>query len=170
MKATRRYLLAMSVILVATGLGVIGAPPANAQTSEHESVSDHEMAHDFHQNLLALFIGVTHEGRRDNGLALGIEYERRLNESFGVGIVAEHTFGDLDFWVYAVPFAYHTGRWKFYIAPGVEEGDHGNESLVRLGGEYAYEVGAWEISPQLDVDFVGGDQTLVLGVTFGKGF
>jgi len=158
------------IAVLALLLIVIGAPPAIAQTDEHESVSDHETAHDFHRNLLALFVGGTHEGRRDNGLALGIEYERRLNESFGAGVLAEHTFGDLDFSVYAVPFAYRTGRWKLFIAPGVEDGDHGSESLVRLGGEYAYEIGAGEISPQLDVDFSGGDQTLVLGVTFGKGF
>ena len=158
------------IAVLALLLIVVGAPPAFAQAGEHELASDHEAAHDFHPNLLALFVGVTHEGRNENGLALGIEYERRLNESFGVGVLAEHSFGDLDFWVYAVPFAYHTGRWKFYIAPGVESGDHGSESLVRLGGEYAYEVGAWEISPQLDMDFVDGDQVLVLGVTFGKGF
>ena len=146
------------------------APPALAQTGEHESISQHEATDDFHPNLLALFVGVTYEGSSEIDLALGIEYERRLNESFGVGVLAKHTFGDLDFWVYAVPFAYHTGRWKFYVAPGVEDGKHGSESLVRLGGEYAFEVGAWEISPQLDVDFVDGDEVLVLGVTFGKGF
>lgn len=54
--------------------------------------------------------------------------------------------------------------------PGIEDGDHGNESLFRLGSEYGYEVGTWEISPQIDVDFVNGDQVLVLGVTFGKAF
>ena len=159
-----------SVSVLALLLIVFGAPPAFAQAGEHELAEDYEATHDFHPNLLALFVGVTHEGRNENGLTLGIEYERRLNEFFGVGVLVEHSFGDLDFWVYAVPFAYHTGRWKFYIAPGVEDGDHGRESLVRLGGEYAYEVGAWEISPQLDVDFVDGDQVLVLGVSFGKGF
>ncbi len=158
------------IVVLALLLIVVGAPPAFAQTGEHESASDHEATHDFHPNLLALFVGVTHEGSRENDLALGIEYERRLNESFGVGALVEHTFGDLDFCVYAVPVAYHTGCWKFYIAPGVEDGDHGSESLVRLGGEYAYAVGAWEISPQLDVDFIDGDQVVVLGVTFGKGF
>ena len=158
------------VVVLALLLNVVGASPAFAQADEHELASGHEATHDFHPNLLALFVGVTREGSNENGLALGIEFERRLSESFGVGVIAEHTFGDLDFWVYAVPFAYHTGRWKFYIAPGVEDGDHGSESLVRLGGEYAFEVGAWEISPQLDVDFVDGDQVLVLGVAFGKGF
>jgi hypothetical protein len=148
---------------------VAGASPAFAQADEHESASEHEATHDFHPNLLALFVGFADEGR-DEGFALGIEYERRLDKSFGVGVLAEHTFGNLDFWVYAVPFAYHTGRWKLYVAPGVEDGDHGSESLVRIGGEYAFEVGAWEIAPQLDVDFVDGNEVYVLGVTFGKGF
>jgi hypothetical protein len=161
----------LDFIAVLTSLFILaGASPAFAQADEHESASDHEAAHDFHPNLLALFVGVTGEGRNEKGLTLGIEYERRLNMSFGIGVLAEHSYGDLDFWVYAVPFAYHIGRWKFYIAPGVEDGDHGGESLVRLGGEYAYKVGAWEISPQIDVDFVDGDEILVLGVTFGKGF
>jgi len=157
------------IAVLALLLFAIGTPPAIAQTDEHQSASDHEAAHDFHPNLLALFVGVTDEGR-EQGLALGIEYERRLNKSFGIGVLAEHTFGDLDFWIYAVPVAFHTGRWKFYVAPGVEDREHGSESLVRIGGEYGFEFGTWEISPQLDVDFVDGDQVLVLGITFGKGF
>lgn len=84
--------------------------------------------------------------------------------------MAERTFRDFDSTVYAMPFAFHTGTWKFYVAPGIEDGDHGSETLVRLGTEYAFEVGAWEISPQLNIDFVDGDEILVLGVVFGKGF
>ncbi len=164
--------IALFVVL----LVVLCTRTVHAQTDEHESTSDHETTthheseHDFHPNLLALFVGLSHAGRRDNGVALGIEYERRFTRAFGVGAVIERTFGDEVIWVYVVPFAYHTGRWKFYVAPGIEDGDHGSESLIRLGGEYAYEVGGWEISPQLDVDIVDGDQVLVWGVTFGKGF
>ncbi len=141
-----------------------------AQADEHEANSDHEATHEFHRNIVAGFVGVTHEGRRDNGFALGIAYERLLTESFGIGVIAEHTFGDLDFWIYAVPFAYRTGRWRLYIAPGVEDGKHSTDSLVRLGAEYAFEVGALEIAPQLAVDFVDGEDVLVLGVVFAKGF
>jgi hypothetical protein len=86
-------------------------------------------------------------------------------------VLAERTFDDFDFTVYAVAFAYKFNRWKFYIAPGVEVSDkHGTESLVRLSSEYAFEAGSWEISPQLAVDFVDGDEVLILGVVFGKGF
>jgi hypothetical protein len=48
--------------------------------------------------------------------------------------------------------------------------DCGAESLAHLGAEYALKTGTWEISPQLAVDFVGGDEVLVFGVVFGKGF
>jgi len=145
-------------------------PAAHAQAVEHESDSAHETTHESHRNVLSFFVGVTQEERRENGAALGIAYERHLGESFGVGVIAERTFGDLDFWVYAVPIGYRTGAWKLYVAPGIEDGDHGSESLVRLGAEYAFEAGRWEISPQLAVDFVDGNQVLVLGVVFGWGF
>ncbi len=55
-------------------------------------------------------------------------------------------------------------------APGIEDGEHGTEKLVRIGAEYGFEVKGWEISPQVDLDFVDGDQVFVLGVTFGRGF
>jgi len=150
-------------LVVATFILVpyLSAPACAEETEHHE---------EFHPNFLALFIGLTSEERRESGLALGIEYEYRLNRSFGIGVLAEHTFGDVDTTVYAMPFAYHTGRWKVYVAPGIEDGDLGNESLWRVGAEYAFEVGRWEVSPQLDIDFVDGDTALVLGVTIGKGF
>ncbi len=151
-------------------------PAVHAETVEHdssenESASGRESDHGHHKNFFAIFVGVTHAGRRENAGALGVGYERLLNESFAIGVLAEHTFGDADFWVYAVPFSYRVDRWKFYIAPGVEDSDaHGTESLVRLSAEYAFEAGTWEVSPQLAVDFVDGDEVLVLGVVFGKGF
>lgn len=94
-----------------------------------------------------------------------------LNESFGIGLIVEHTFGDADFTVYAVPFAYRLDRWKFLVAPGIEDSDHhGPESLVRFAAEYAFERGAWEMSPQFAIDIVDGDAVYILGVVFGKGF
>jgi len=107
--------------------------------------------------------------RRENGAVLGIGYERILNKSFGIGVIAEHTFGGGDFWVYAVPFAYRTDRLKFVVAPGIEDGEHGTEWLVRCGVEYAFEASSWEISPRFAVDFVDGEEVLILGVVFGQG-
>jgi hypothetical protein len=143
-------------------LGPGGAIPALA--SEPEAHEEH------HKNLLALFIGFASEDRRESGFALGLEYERRLNRKFGIGILAEHTFGDIQTNVYVLPLALHTGPWKFYVAPGIEHSKLGNENMLRIGGEYAFEVGHWEVSPQIDLDFVEGDRIFVIGVTIGKGF
>ncbi len=139
--------------------------------SKHESAVTHESDHGSHKNGFSFFTGVTHTGRRENSGALGLGYERLLNESFALGVIAEHTFGDADFTVYAMSFAYRLDRWKFIVAPGIEDSKkHGTESLVRLGTEYAFEAGSWEISPQLAVDFVDGDEVLIFGVVFGKSF
>jgi len=167
----RARLELLLAVLCAVCTSPVYAQSDEHESSEHESASGHHSAHGAHKNVVSFFAGVTHAGRRKNGAALGVGYERLLNESFGIGVFAEHTFGDADFTVYAVAFAYRVDRWKFYIAPGIEDSDaHGTESLVRLSAEYAFEAGTWEISPQLAVDFVDGDEVLILGVVFGKGF
>lgn len=145
--------------------------PAFGEPDEHEPVSGHETTHDYHKNVISGFIGITGETRRENGTTFGLEYFRRVNRTFSIGAVVERASGDLDFWVYAMPFAFHTGRWKFFVAPGIEDSDHhGSEFLVRVGGEYAFEVGSWEIAPQLSIDFVNGEELGVLGIAIGKGF
>lgn len=161
----------MVAALLFTLVSLAVCPATLGASTEREAEGEHGERYEFHPNLLAAFVGVAVDDRRDNGLALGIEYEKRFSETFGVGGVAEYTFGDFDVWVFAVPFAYHMDRWKFYVAPGIEDSDHhGNEFLMRFGVEYGFEAGSWEVSPQLDVDIVDGDQVLVLGVAFGRGF
>ncbi len=139
---------------------------ATAYAAEGES-SEHG---DESKNEIAVFLGATHEGRRDNSGAVGLEYERRLNETLGIGVLAEFTAGDSGFWVYAIPVTFHSDRWKFVVAPGVEYADGQTEQLLRLGAGYELESGDVKITPSLNLDFVGGDVVLVVGVTFGIGF
>jgi hypothetical protein len=148
---------------------LISAPLAVAAAGDHDAGTTHDESHQFHANTIGLFIGVTDEGREE-AAALGIEYERRINDSFGVGVLAEYASGDLDFWVFAVPFGYHNGPWKLYAAPGVEDGDAGSEFLVRVGAEYAFEIGEFEIAPQFNLDFVDGEEVWVAGLLIAKGF
>ncbi len=132
---------------------------------------EHAKAHDFHPNVVGLFGGITSEDRRERALTFGIEYERRLNQSFGLGVVAERATGDLDLWVFAVPIAFHNGPWKLYVAPGVEDSDHhGSEFLFRVGAEYAFDMGGYELAPQVDIDFVNGEQVYVFGLVLAWGF
>ena len=157
-----------SRMALATGLALLMSAFACAEETTHEGESQ---GHAEHKNVFALFVGAATDDRRDKGAAIGLEYERRLSEQFGIGVVVERTFGDLDAMVYAVPFAYHYGALKAYIAPGIEDREgHESEDLVRIGAEYAFEAGSWEIAPQVDLDFVEGNRVFVIGVTFGKGF
>jgi hypothetical protein len=145
-----------------------------ASLAEEGLVNGHQddtAVHHYHKNVAGIFAGTTHAGRRENEPALGLEYQRRLNEQFGIGIVTEYTFGEADLWVVAIPVVFHTGHWKFYAGPGIEDGHHGTEELVRLGGEYSFEFSdGWEIAPQVNVDFVDGEEVWVFGVFFAKGF
>ena len=161
------------LLVIALITGAAPVATTNAAEHEHEGEDAHEeshaASHEYHANTLGLFLGVTQEGRAED-FTIGLEYERRLNKSFGIGAVAEYVSGDLDFWVYAVPFAYHTGPWKFYVAPGIEDGEEDSDFLVRVGGEYAFELGKWEVSPQIDLDFVDNNEVWVLGIVIGRGF
>ena len=56
--------------------------------------------------------------------------------ALGIGAFVERVYGDLDFWVLGVPFAYHIGQLKLYVAPGLEDVSDESEFLVRVGTEY----------------------------------
>ena len=155
--------------LLLTGALLVSSPVYAESDSAHSGDAHHESS--YHKNIIGLFTGITHKNRGTNEFAVGLEYERRFTEHFGVGAVAEYTGGDADVWIYAVPFAWHTGHWKFYLAPGVEDGHHGSEELVRIGGEYAFHLsGGWEIAPQVNVDIVDSEEVWVFGVVFALGF
>ena len=160
----RLILIAASLMLSAISYG-----------EDRSSQVAHELeegGHEIHKNVIGVFAGRASASRREKGFALGIEYERRINKSFGIGAVAEYTFNDADFWVFAIPFAYHRNAWKFYVAPGIEQSSaHGTEGLVRFGAEYVFHLGGgYEIAPQLNVDFVDGEDVWVVGAFFAKSF
>ena len=143
----------------------MGSAYVFAEEAAHGDDSEH------HKNVAGIFAGITYADRRHNEPALGVEYARHINDKFSIGAVAEYTFGDADVWVFAVPFGYSVGHWKMYVAPGIEDGHHGKENLLRLGVERAFEMsGNWEIAPQINVDIVDGEDVWVFGVFFGRKF
>ena len=131
-----------------------------------EEADHHENGH---ANEVAVFLGFTDEGR-DEGLALGIEYERRLSESYGVGVLAERTWRGRDFWVYAIPLTLHVERWKFVAAGGVEKGHGHTDGLFRLAAGYEFEAGTMAVTPTLAVDSVDGELIYIIGASIGFGF
>ena len=129
-------------------------------------LADESSEEEFERNEIAVFGGITHE-RRENGLALGAEYKRRLTPEFGMGFLAERTWGDFDFWVFAVPLSWTRERWVFTIAPGVERSRSESNEMLRLAASYEFEVGESKPLVGLAVDFVDGEQVYVLGVSMG---
>ncbi|MDH4056752.1 MAG: hypothetical protein OEW73_13330 [Gammaproteobacteria bacterium] len=148
---------------IVIGLLVLALPVRPAAASEE---SEHE---EHHRNELAMFVGVTHE-RRENGFALAVEYERRISKRFGIGALAERTWGDFDFWVYAVPLTIHADRWRFGIAPGIEQSDGHRKLLGRFAIGYDFETARAVVTPGLSIDVVEGEAVYVLGVSVGTGF
>ena len=140
---------------------LVFAPRAAAEEAEHG-------AH-HHKNHVGVFGGLTHE-RRDNGFALGLDYGRKISDSFSIGVFAERTWGDFDFDVYGILFAYHVDRWSWIIGPGIEDSQFGNERLWRLGFGYDFDIGKATLTPNFYIDNVDGEQVYVLGVALGHGF
>ncbi len=122
----------------------------HGQAAEQEATEhDHEA-----KNEIAVSVGLAHEGR-ENDVAAGLEYERRFTEQFGAGLLVERTWGDHEATIYAIPLIMHVDRWKFFLAPGLEDSHGHSEDLVRLGAGYEFEVGSATIVPTLADDFVG---------------
>lgn len=143
----------------------LAASNALAEETASEHVSDH------HKNVVGIFAGMAHGGLRENAPTIGVEYARHIRGNFSIGAIAEYAAGDADFWVFAIPFAYSLGDWKIYAAPGIEDGHHGKEELLRLGVERTFEIsGGWEIAPQLNVDVGDGDVVWVIGALFARRF
>ena len=160
----------LSLTLVLGALLSAGVGAEEQPAGEHEADKSHE-SHNSHESsephsTVGIFIGDTNEDRR-NGFTVGLEYEYRVSQLLGLGITAEHVAGEFDTNVFVAPIALHSGPWKVYAGPGIEDGEEGSEFLMRVGLEYGFHFGEYEISPQVDVDFVDGEQLFVLGVVFG---
>ncbi len=155
---THRHLAAgvMSLSLTATSTACLGQEGGGHHGGAFEP-----------GHVLGVFLGETTEDRRGS-FTLGLEYEYRASEALGIGFTAEHIGGDFDTNVFVVPVARHYGPWKVYAGPGIERRDGENEELVRVGVEYGFHFGRYEISPQIDFDWVDGERLFVIGVVFAR--
>ena len=129
----------------------------------------------FPNSLMSVSAGVVYETFVDeedgSGLALGGEYERRLSQWWGVGVLAEFTSETRDF-LLAVPVSLHFWRGARLIgAPAIELGEP-KVGAVRTGLGYDWETAdGHSIGFEFFVDFLEDDRrTFVLGLSAGKIF
>ena len=128
-----------------------------------------------HRNMVELFIGNTYEDAHDeaeNGFTAGLTYERRLSDLLGVGGFYEYAGSDFEKWSIGAPLFIHLYKgWRLTLAPGLEHREDDDEFLFRTGVAYEIELSErWALIPELNVDFVDGEQAYVFGLSFGFGF
>jgi hypothetical protein len=144
-----------------TPLWVIVALLAFPQTAAAQEES-------FKRNVVELFGGATFNDGETDG-SLGLNYERRVTEKFGIGGLIEYTHGRE--WIFAVPFSWRiTESWKVLVAPGWEHEEGENTYLTRLGTSYEFEIGEMTLAPEINFDFVDGDTAIVAGISLGFDF
>lgn len=161
------------------------APQVMGQEEEHAE------AHHLHLNHLGLvFAGTTSlEKGRGTHFTIGADYERRLSEVWGVGLIGELIFTDKTEYLFAAGVYFHaTEKLWFRAALGFEVAYHHHEEgsedvhaeethtkketelLLRIGMGYGFEVEGIIITPTIDLDLFRGHKSLVWGLSIGKGF
>jgi len=143
---------------------LVGAALSRAAGAESESTE--------RQNKVSFFGGITQDGS-DVEASLGLEYEHRMGDLWGIGGLAEYAAGDFDAWVVAVPVLLHPyADWFIRLAPGVEFEEDEASLLLRTGVGYDFELSRrWSLAPEFNVDFTeGGDTKLVYGLSLSYSF
>ena len=163
----KKTLLFGLVILLA-----VSAPYLFAAEQTHET---HQDSGHYHRNMVELLLGNTYEDAdhgSENGFTIGFTYERRFSELLGVGGFYEYAAGDFDKWSVGVPLFIHPYKgFRFALAPGLEHRHGDDEFLFRTGVGYEFELSErWILMPEFNVDFVDGEESLVVGLILGYGF
>jgi len=72
------------------------------------------------EQTLSLFAGVT-DDRGETGFSMGLDYEYKFSEIFGIGGLVDVAGGDVRTFVVGVPiFAHPLGGLVLLLAPGIE--------------------------------------------------
>lgn len=131
--------------------------------------SGHHMPHGPHH--ISLFQGGTSIDGDGLAYTIGIDYEYRVSELLGLGVVAEYAFGDIDATTLLAVADIHIYRGLIMqIGPGVELGSS-DHFVTRVGALYELEWGPFTLSPQFHVDFTeGAEDALVFGIAVGRAF
>jgi len=145
-------------------------------------IDTHEKSEHFHFNHLGIFIGATSSlEKKSTNFTLGADYVRRFSSTspWGIGFIGEAIFAEHTEWVFGIP-AYYYVEDIIWIrsGPGIEilkeESGHSLDTkiefLYRIGLGHDFELGKFTITPSVDLDLVHHHNSVVWGVSIGKGF
>lgn len=158
-----RSLLSTSLCLCIIGYTVIGNAAVAEDSHHHWQQSPHH---------LSVLAATTYTDSHGNAFTLGIDYEYRMNDFLGVGVVAEYAFGELDAYTYlAVADLHITNSFIAQVGPGVEFFEGEEIAVARLGLLYEFEISGFTLSPQLHYDYHHNhDDAIVAGLAIGIAF
>ncbi len=129
------------------------------------------------KHIVGVFLGATNDAHSVTDFTVGVEYEYKFTEHFGIGAVYEHSpsaHDDDGVSVYlASAYLHPHAGWRLGLGIGEEKlhGDHGHkQSLYRASVAYDFHIGGFGIAPTFNLDRVDGESIEVYGVTFSKAF
>ncbi len=130
-----------------------------------------------HPHHLSVILAGTYD-TEDYAPTVGLDYEYRLGERLGVGLVIEHAFDEIDATTLLGVLDLHLWRGlAIQTGPGVEildeDGGSGTEEefTYRIGLLYEFEIGRrMTFSPQLHYDITTGENSLIFGGAIGFAF
>lgn len=169
--------LSWTVVLVSCVLSLGTALPLAAQESGEE---DEEP-----RNAVEVFVGaVTETEEETTGFGIGLEYNRRLSSTWRLGaeLIEISTTDVSRGWLVVVPAYFNpVGGLGLKAGPGIEgskeRSEEGGESetktefAMRFGAGWELELGdRFTVTPEVNLDLIGGDVTWVYGVSFGLRF
>ena len=175
-----------STFVLALSLAAPGLLSAQQERSHRQGAagSEEHSAH-FHPNHIAVFAGATTELKEAKGshFTLGVDYVRRFGSvgQWGLGGFGEVIFHDEHEWLFgAAGYFFPLRSLWVQAASGVEfykEGHGTHEStetktsfLLRFGAGYQIDLPGFSVTPLALLDLVRNTETLVWGVSLGKGF
>ena len=128
----------------------------------------------YHLSLFAGFGTESKAGSHDeNGFALGIEWELRFSEKWGVGAVLEGLGQDtIRDYLVVVPVSFHPGGgWRLVAGPGMEFTPKKDKWALRLGVGYEFHISEhWTLAPEAFLDLIEtGENTWIAGLALGYG-
>lgn len=149
-----------------------------ASAQEPHPEERHEMEVPY--NVAALFLGNTNE-QGANGFSLGLEYERRVSDLFGVGAVVEHAGGDINGTItiavlYVHPYAgllVVLGLGAEFKSASEEDGEEEAATsglLGRIGLGYEFEFDHLVLVPQINLDVFEREEAVVVGAVIAYRF
>lgn len=122
-------------------------------------------------NHVEIFLGATTTHKVSYG-TIGLEYERRLNNQFGVGVLLETVQTNPSETIVAALGYYHFNNpTKVFLGLGQESVSGHSESFVRYGIAYDFHVGKIYLTPAYCYDTIGSSGSAnVFGLGIGVGF